>query len=100
MVEVFQENIGGIFVDGGFDGSICNTNICVNNVASARTTINGAATTLIASGIAVLTPGVILGLIGTVPSALILWNNGNSGNEAMKNAYNILEGVDGIPAVN
>lgn len=105
-----RETSNNIFMDSPRGGSITkwlysgydlsDFKMYANNVASARTTINGAATGLIASGIAVLTPGVVLGLIGTVPSALALWNAGNSGNEAMKNAYNLLERVDGYQPSN
>ncbi|WP_147385157.1 hypothetical protein [Paenibacillus thiaminolyticus] len=105
-----RETSNNIFMDSPRGGSITkwlyssndlsDFKMYANNVASARTTINGAAASLIAGGVLVLSPGVIFGLIGTVPSALILWNAGNSGDEAMKNAYNLLERVDGYQPSN
>ncbi|CAH8718405.1 hypothetical protein WDD9_005307 [Paenibacillus melissococcoides] len=67
-----------------------------NNVAAARSAIDIAASTLVAEGVVtVLSGAAILGLIGSVPLALTIYENSNNGNEAMRNAYNLLERADG-----
>ncbi|WP_340010402.1 MULTISPECIES: hypothetical protein [unclassified Paenibacillus] len=61
-----------------------------NNVASARSNISTASAALIASGAGILTPGFVLGLIGSSASAYAIYENGNSGRAAIKNAYSVL----------
>lgn len=71
-----------------------------NNVANARSTINGASAALVASGITNLTPAFVLGLIGTSASAFAIWQAGKDGDAAMLNAYNLLKRADGYEPSN
>lgn len=66
-----------------------------NNVASARSDINIASVGLIAAGVGVLTPAVILGLIATSAAAFSLWVASNDGHDAMEDAYNLLVRLGG-----
>ncbi|RJG20615.1 hypothetical protein [Paenibacillus thiaminolyticus] len=101
-----RETSNNIFMDsprGGkitkwlYSGSdLSDFKMYANNVAAARSAIDIAASTLVAEGVlTVVTGAAILGLIGSVPLALTIYENSNSGNEAMRNAYNLLEGADG-----
>ncbi|WP_059051330.1 hypothetical protein [Paenibacillus senegalimassiliensis] len=84
-----------IFKHAYIGANVSDFKMYANQVASARSTVSAGVATLIASGITILTPAVIIGLIGTSAAALGVYLGSNSGHEAMQNAQSLLINMDG-----